>query len=137
MKLVSTVPMVGAALLIASTATAPAKDASPKSTNELAKALNGRTAGKPINCIRNAVGKSRMEVIDDWTILFREGDVIYLQRPQGGCHRISSGGYALVTHLYGSTKLCSGDISQLVDHTNGIHGGSCVLGPFVPYRKTS
>ena len=29
------------------------------------------------------------------------------------------------------------DIQHLVDPSTGIGGGSCVFGPFVPYRKTS
>lgn len=137
MKLISIVPMVGAALVIASSATAPAKEADLNSSEKLAKALNGRTAGPPVNCIRNIQGTSRMEVIDDDTILFREGGTVYLQRPQGGCNRLGGGGMALITRQVGSTRLCSGDISQLVDPTNGIGGGSCVMGPFVPYNKPS
>lgn len=76
-----------------------------------------------------------MEVIDDATILFRERDVIYVQNLPGRCPGIANGAYTLVTRQHGSTQLCEGDINQLVELTTGAQGGSCVFGPFVPYRK--
>lgn len=133
----SILPLAGVALVAAAVSNAPAKEMerSPKAEQKLAKALAGRTAGAPVNCIPNFQGKARMEVVDDWTILFREGDTVYVQNTQGRCNRISNGGYALVTRQYGSQQLCAGDINQLVEPTTGIQGGSCVYGQFVPYRK--
>ena len=37
-----------------------------------AKALPGRAAGQPVSCIPNYRGSGTMQVIDDYTILFRE-----------------------------------------------------------------
>lgn len=76
-----------------------------------------------------------MQVVDDWTILFRDGGTVYVQNPRGGCPGIGSGRNTLVTRLWGSSQLCDGDISQLVDLSTGSSGGACVLSPFVPYRK--
>ena len=76
-----------------------------------------------------------MQVIDDNTILFRDGGTIYLQRPRSTCRGIEYGGYTLVSRMYGDQRLCSGDIQQLVELQTGIHGGTCVFSQFVPYRK--
>jgi hypothetical protein len=135
-------PRVSAMVLLAATAGAlsisslPARETpSEKSAQELARALQGRTAGQPVTCIPNFRGQARMEVIDDGTILFREGSTLYLQRPSSECRGIDDGGYTLVSRHYGNQQLCSGDIQQLVELTTGIQAGSCTFGPFVPYRK--
>lgn len=134
---ISTFPMIGAALVVASSAMAPANEPeqSPQAAQKLAKALAGRTAGPAVSCIQNLRGRSEMEVIDDSTILFKEGGVIYLQKPKGSCAPISRGTYSLVARQYGSTRYCEGDAGELIDQTTGIYGGSCIFGPFVPYRK--
>jgi len=108
---------------------------SPKAQQELAKALAGRVAGAPVDCISNFRGRSRMTVIDDWTILFREGDVVYVQSPPGGCSQLGNPTSTLTTRLGSTQRLCAGDINQVVEPTSGIFRGSCAFGPFVPYRK--
>lgn len=130
--------MIGlaAAAGVISFSSLPAKEMpNAKSAQELAKALQGRTAGQPVSCIPNFRGQARMEVIDDRTILFKDGGTVYLQRPHGGCRGIDHGGYTLVSHKVGEHRICSGDIQQLVELQTGIHGGHCVFSQFVPYRK--
>ncbi len=124
----------GAALLI-SCSTAPAQQArSPKAANELAEALAGRSPGPPTDCIPN-YRSDNMQVIDDYTILFRSGRTIYVQNPPGGCHGLGFGAYTLVSQKFGTDRLCRGDINRLVDLRTGMGGGSCVFGPFVPYTR--
>lgn len=132
-------PLLCVALVVASGSIAPAKSADPaaKAAKDLALALKGRTAGPPVNCIGNFQGKARMEVIDDQTILFRQGGVVYVQKPRASCDRIGNGGYVLVLRQYGNQQICSGDINELIQANTGIVGGTCVFGPFVPYRKGS
>lgn len=114
----------------------PAKEApSAKSAQKLATALQGRTAGQPTNCVPNLHGQVKMNVIDDGTILFRDGSTVYLQRPAGGCPGLESRGYTLVSRRVGQHQICQGDIQELVDLQTGIQGGSCVFSDFVPYRK--
>lgn len=108
---------------------------SPKAQKELSQALAGRVAGQPVECINNFRGKSRMTVIDDQTILFRDSGVVYLQKPPGGCSNLDRGTTTLVTRLHGSEQLCAGDINQVVDQNSGIFRGSCAFGQFIPYRK--
>jgi hypothetical protein len=74
-----------------------------------------------------------MTAIDDNTIAFRQGSRVYVNHPSGGCSRLNDG-FALVTRTP-STRLCRGDIAQVVDMHNGFTVGSCTLGDFVPYAS--
>ena len=136
---ISIIPAVCAALVITSSSIAPAKDSdvSSKAAQKLARALDGRTAGPEVSCIPNWRGQSDMQVIDDNTILFEDGAVVYVQKPRSSCDGIADDKYTLVVRQYGTGRLCSGDINQLIDSTTGFYGGSCVFGSFVPYRKAS
>ena len=126
----------GAALIATSTIAVAEKDSySTRSAEKLGKALAGRTAGQPVGCISNMRG-SDMTVIDDYTILFKEGGTIYVQKPHGGCCGLGNGNYSLVTRIAGSNRLCNGQIGELVDRVSGYSFGSCVFDDFVPYRKT-
>ena len=128
------VGLCGAAVL-ASCTTAPAEvTRSPQAQKELAEALAGRVPGKPVSCLPS-YRSDNMQVIDDWTILFRDGRTVYVQNPRGGCSGIGSHRNVLVTRLFGTNQLCSGDISHLIDPSTGIGGGACVFSEFVPYTK--
>ena len=87
MKLrVSTLLLFGGTAAALSFSSLPAKETpSTEATQKLAQALQGRTPGKPVNCIANLRGGAQMSVIDDTTILFREGNTVYVQKPEGGC----------------------------------------------------
>jgi hypothetical protein len=111
---------------------------SPKAQQELAKALAGRVAQEPVNCINDFRSEIRMTVIDDYTLLFRSpGGVVYVQNPPGGCANISNKTNALTTRRTSTNQLCAGDINQVVQPSSGIFRGSCAFGRFVPYRKAS
>ena len=126
---------VGGAALLASCSTAPVQETrSPKAERQLAAALAGRTAQPPVRCLPS-YRTTQMEVIDDWTILYKDGRTTYVQNPRGGCRGLGIGAYTMVTRQYGTNQLCDGDISQLVDLRTGMNGGSCVFGPFTPYTK--
>lgn len=129
--------IAGAALLGSCTGASFVQESrTPKAQRELADALAGRVAGKAERCIPNFRG-NEVQIIDDWTILYREGRTIYVQNPQGGCRGLENRGYTLVTRQVGVNQFCEGDINQLVDLRTGSFGGTCVFGPFVPYRKVS
>ena len=134
---ISTVLALGAAATLASCSTAPPvpQGRSPQAAQELARALAGRTQGRPMTCIPN-YRTSQMEVIDDWTILVKDGRTVYVQNPRGGCRGLERGSTVLVSRLFGGTQLCSGDIQQLVDSSSRMTVGSCVFGPFVPYTRS-
>jgi hypothetical protein len=133
----SIVVALGAAALLGSCASTPAQETrSPKAQKELDEALAGRTPGAPVNCLPNWRSND-MQIIDDYTILFRDGRTVYVQNPRGGCNGLGSGAYTLVTRQYGTNQLCSGDINRMVDLRTGMGGGSCVFSPFIPYTKVN
>lgn len=101
---------------------------------ELAEALVGRTEGKPMRCIPS-YRSTQLQIIDDQTLLYRDGRTIYLQRPTSRCSGIANGGMTLVTKVYGTNQFCRGDINDTVDLRTGMHGGACVFGDFVPYTR--
>lgn len=123
---------LGAVTLLASGSTAQQSHPS-QSEQKLANALAGRTAGPPVDCINE---RSRMQVIDDWTILFRDRGIVYVQQPRGGCHGLSNS-MSLIRDSFGTTRICRGDINQIVDVRTGFGTGACTYDNFVPYRKAS
>lgn len=123
---------IGAAAVLAGAATVVAQQSfNPEATQKLANALAGRTAGQPVDCINE---RSKMQVVDDGTILFRDRGIVYVQRPHGGCYGLTSG-MSLVRAAFGTTRICSGDINQIVDVRTGFGTGACTYSEFIPYRK--
>jgi hypothetical protein len=125
---------VGAALLVPSAATIAKPEHSAKSTEALAKALAGRTAGPATRCVPD-FRTSDMKIIDDGTIIFGQGKTVYLQKPVGGCPGLGIGGNSLVARQFATNRMCQGDINEVVDVRNGITIGSCVFEDFVPYTR--
>lgn len=107
----------------------------PRQEAQLRRALAGKVPQRPVDCLPT-YRSSDMEVIDDRTILFHDGSSrVYVQSPQGGCAPIGSGHYTLVTDLHGSSSLCRGDISRVVDLQAGMTVGSCAMNSFIPYVR--
>lgn len=129
------VALGGCALLASYTMAAAEQTRSSKASNELAEALAGRVAGKPVRCIFTDPSVET-QVIDDWTILFRTGRTVYVQNPPGGCPGLGNRSRTLVTRSIGS-EMCEGDINSVADLRNRMGGPTCVFGPFIPYRKAS
>ncbi len=122
--------LVAATLAGCSTAPEPR---SARAEDQLRRALDGKVAQAAVSCLPS-FRSGDMTVIDDNTILFREGRTVYRNDLNGGrCSQLGSGHYALVTRSFGG-GLCRGDIAQVMDVANGFTVGSCVIGDFVPYR---
>lgn len=127
-------PAVTTVLLLTGCSTAPAQEnRTPRAAKDLADALAGRSAGPSERCIPT-YRNTKVQVIDDWTILYDQGSTIYVQNPPGGCPGLRSGD-TLVTRQIGTAQLCQGEIAHTVDLTSGVQGGGCVLGPFIPYTR--
>lgn len=107
---------------------------SASNDTDFRKALAGRIPGKPVDCLSSSRSRD-MQVIDDDTILFRDGRTTYVQAPRGGCSPLGSGHYTLVTQSFGGQGLCRGDIARVVDLSGGFTVGSCVLESFVPFER--
>ena len=97
--------------------------------------LAGKTAGRPAKCLP-LMRSNDMVVIDDDTILYRDGRTTYVNQPLSSCNRLGRGSYALVTRSFGS-QLCRGDIATVLDTRTGVTVGSCAFGDFVPYRPAT
>lgn len=125
------------AATVSSCSTVPPEPRSARAEAHLQTLLAGRVANQPMTCLPH-YRADNMVVIDDNTVLFRNGRTVYRNDFQGGtCSRLGSGFYALLTRSSGGTGLCRGDIAEVVDTTSGMQVGSCVLGDFVPYTRVS
>ena len=135
MKALSSLPPAVAAMaILAACSTAPSDQArSPRAAEDLADGVAGRVAGPAERCIPT-YRNTKVQVIDDLTILYDQGSTIYVQNPPGGCPGLRSGD-TLVTRQIGTAQLCQGEIAHTVDLTSGVQGGGCVFGPFVPYTR--
>lgn len=111
-----------------------AADAKPRLTPEqqLAKTLEGRVAGEPVDCIYNPQVTST-RIYDKTAIVYDSGSTIYVNRPDAGLSSLDDD-YIMVTRIFGS-QLCSIDIVRMVDRSGGFFRGSVSLGKFVPYKK--
>lgn len=99
----------------------------------LAKAIAGRTAGKPVDCLQlNQINSSR--IIDRTAILYEtSGGMLYVNKPASGAAFLRDG-MTLVTDTH-SPQLCSIDTVRLIDMGSRMPAGSVGLGKFVPYPK--
>ncbi|MCY7270534.1 MAG: hypothetical protein LH485_00565 [Sphingomonas bacterium] len=113
----------------------PPEQRSAKAQATYDKLLAGKAPGRAESCLP-LQRSNDMVVIDDDTILYRDGRTTYVNKPLGSCNLLGRGSYALVTRSTGS-QLCRGDIAQVTDMTTGVTVGSCAFGDFVPYRPAS
>ncbi|QXQ05088.1 hypothetical protein KX816_12430 [Sphingosinicellaceae bacterium] len=124
-------PLAVAAFTLAAGAGHAAPRLSPEA--QIAKALVGRVAGKPTDCILQRNIRST-QIIGGTAILYEmNGGVIYLNRVASGGSFLHSD-LALVTDTH-SPQLCSIDIVRLYDTLSRFERGTVGLGPFVPYTK--
>ena len=99
---------------------------------ELARALQGRVAGEPVQCIDlHRVRSSR--IITDTAIIYDAGSVIYVNRPANGADQLNQWD-TMVTRTP-STRLCNVDTVTMVDRGSSSFMGVVFLGDFVPYRR--
>lgn len=110
----------------------PAQAARPAPEARIAKALEGRIAGKPVNCIPQYRIQSS-EIFERTAILYKAGSTWYLNRPVSGGNFLSRDD-VLLTNTH-SSDLCSVDIVRLLDSGSHFPSGSLGLGQFVPYTK--
>lgn len=99
------------------------------------KTLAGKVAGPATKCLPT-YRSNDMTVIDEGTILFRDGRTTYVNNTLGRCNQLGRSGYAMVTRNVGP-QLCRGDIATVTDTMSGMTVGSCSLGDFVPYRPSN
>jgi hypothetical protein len=120
---------------LSSVAVSAATTADTGGATKLAKALDGRVAGKPVSCISlNDIRSS--EIIDRTAIVSRTGGGrLYVNTPQIGQTSLDDDDI-LVTKTSGS-QLCRLDTVRLFDRGARFETGFVALGDFVPYIKAA
>ena len=120
--------LAAAALLAAPAA------ASPRLHGEaqLAKLLEGRTAGAPVDCIDLGRVYST-QIVDGTAIVYDSGRTLYVNRPRGGADVLDQGDTMVLKPF--DHRLCSIDTVQMYEQGARFFRGSVFLGDFVPYTK--
>ena len=123
--------LAGAALLLSGATAASAETVAEKGEAELARLLDGRTAGEPVSCI-TAHNSNRLRVIEHVGVVYDAGKTIYVSR---ATDPKSLGPWDVpVIERFGS-QLCKTDIMRTVDRSGGFLSGIVFLTDFVPYTK--
>ena len=99
---------------------------------ELAKMLDGRVAGKPVDCVTLSQIRST-EIIDRTAIVYTTNDgTMYVNRPSGA--NFLDDNDILVSEPRGG-QACRIDIVRLIDRGSNFPSGSIGLNDFVPYPR--
>lgn len=137
MRLTSSL-LTGALLMSAASVMAaepPADSPAARGEARLAAMLEGRVAGKPVDCLNlHDIRSSR--IIDRTAIVYDTGGgTLYVNRPRSGKESLRRDN-VMVTDTH-SSRLCSIDIVRLYDTASRMEVGFVGLGDFVPYRKVA
>lgn len=120
-------------VVVAALAAASGAVANPAGEARLAQRLEGRTAGKPVDCIRLREVRGS-EVIDGVAIVYEmPGGRLLVNRPRSGADSLRRADILLTRTMAG--ELCSPDPVELIDSLSYFPRGFVSLGAFVPYTK--
>ena len=123
-----------AAVALASGASAATPTAQQRADARMARLLEGRVAGKPVDCISLRSIQST-EVVDGTAIVYREiGDTIYVNQTDDP-HTLDRDDI-LVSEPWGS-RLCSLDLVRLLDSSTRFTHGAVSLRKFIPYTRVA
>lgn len=120
--------------LIASLTLAGSASAAVAPEARLEKLLQGRVAGKPVNCINSRDIRST-QIIDRTAIVYRVGSKLYVNRPRSGASSLDRDDIIVTRQFGGTSQLCRIDMVRLVDRTALFPRGFVALGEFVPYTR--
>ena len=120
------------ALLGATSATAQRRGGGGGGEAELARALAGRVAGRPVNCITLSRTWST-QIIKGTAIIYQAGRTSFVNRPRSGASLLDDDNIIISRSSGG--QLCRLDPLRLVDRFSRIPRGTVVLDQFVPYTR--
>jgi hypothetical protein len=98
----------------------------------LAKAVDGLTPGKPIECIDQYRVRDTSRFGNKILYQYSRNEK-YLTDTGGGCFGLRQGD-AIITQST-ANMMCSGDIVRTADLTTRTPSGSCTFGAFTPYTR--
>jgi hypothetical protein len=124
------IPLLIAAAATAFTPAAARERLDPEA--EIARAVAGRVAGEPVDCVDMSRVQST-RIIDNTAIIYDAGSILYVNRPRAGAESLDRWD-TLLTELH-SSRLCSIDTVRLLDSSTRFQNGFVFLGEFVPYRR--
>lgn len=131
-KAIAATGLIASGLMLSGGAMAAEK---PKLTQEqkLAKALEGRVEGKPVDCIMQRDIRAT-RIYDRVAIVYEMSNgTWYVNRPASGASSLSRND-VLVTDTR-SNQLCSIDVVRLLDSSTRMQNGFVGLDKFVPWTK--
>jgi len=126
--------LAGAVALMGCTASAEMRASDEAhDARELAKELEGRTAGKPVDCI-SASSVQGPTMIGKNIVLYRQGgQTVWRNDLVAACPAMGFGN-TMVIELHGG-QICRNDMFRVIEPGSSIPSGYCRLGKFTPYRK--
>jgi hypothetical protein len=125
--------MLGALALAGCTANAEMQASrQAEAARDLTKALEGRVAGKPQDCV-SSQGINGPQIVDARTILYRDGRRVWRNELAADCPSLDQYD-TLIVELHG-TQICKNDIFRPLDPGSRIPGAYCRFGQFTPYVK--
>lgn len=105
----------------------------PPKQDPLARALAGRVAGKPTDCI-NPQFADGPQIIDDHTLLYREsGRRMWRNDLPAACPSLRPLA-TIIVKMYGG-QLCRNDTFRVLEPGSRIPSAICRFGDFTPYDK--
>ena len=130
--MIRTVPFLAVASLALAAPVAAADNnvADAAGAAELAKILDGRVAGEPVDCIRDS-SSSALEIVGGTALVFKRGPTIYVNQPDGA--NTLDRWDVPVFYKFGGSDLCKLHRVELRQRGSQIPGPSLFLARFVPY----
>jgi len=123
--------VLGVALIAGASAPASQKDATPEA--RLAQALEGRVAGKPVNCIAQS-RITRTRIFERTAILYEVGGTFFVNHPRVGAQSLRRDDVLMTRRTTGG-QLCRLDTVDLITRASRVRRGSVGLDHFVPYTR--
>ncbi|MEN3972416.1 hypothetical protein WJS89_07020 [Sphingomicrobium sp. XHP0235] len=123
------------AILLAGCAATPADDyaMAPEDRMKLDEELAGYVVGEPDRCLDLRLTQ-RQTVIDDRTVLYRDGAKRVVATFSNRCPALERHGEVLVFETFGG-QVCDSDIVTSIDTSTGMQTGACGIESFVPYER--
>lgn len=130
MKNVAIALATAAALL-----SAPAVYAKERVSGEakLAKILEGRVAGEPVNCLPLSASDD-VRIIDKTALVYGRGNTLWVNEPTNANALDRDDILVRKSH---TPQVCNLDMVQLMDRSSKFYTGFIGLNQFVPYRKVA
>lgn len=99
---------------------------------DMARALEGRVAGAPQDCVSNTALQSP-QIIDNDTILYTQGGRVWRNELPTACPNLSPYN-TMIVEVHGA-QLCRNDRFRVIEPGANIPGPYCLLGQFTPYTR--